>query len=82
MRIDFSDQVLLVADQIKPILAGQGSPIQSAILAELTAIWLAGHIIPDDPEETRRLRAELLDGHVRLIRQLIEANAELRKAAE
>jgi hypothetical protein len=52
-----------IVDAIKPLLAGKSPMIQSSVLADLLSIWLAG-IRPD-------LREELLQGHIRLVRELI-----------
>jgi len=40
-------------NEIRPILTGQGPEIQGAVIAQLLALWLAGH--PSD------MRAEILD---------------------
>jgi hypothetical protein len=45
--------------------------VQSAVLAELTAIWLAGHFALEG--ETEVLRNKLLDGHMKLIRDLMNS---------
>jgi hypothetical protein len=57
-----------LADQIRPLLAG----VQGAVLAELLATWIAGHVDPTSEErladQIRPLLAELLAtwiaGHV------------------
>lgn len=64
-----------IVDQIRPLLAGQPAELVGAVLADLLAIWLAGHIIPDDPAETNALREALLDFHIRLVRRLIPVHA-------
>ena len=61
---------LALAQQIKPILAGAGAPIQGFVLAELLATWLAGHT-DDDPDKARRLRAGLLLSLLTAVRQLV-----------
>lgn len=58
-----------LADQIKPILAHNDPSIQSATLADLLAMWVAGHA----PE----LREEVLDMHIRLVRDLVPINEEM-----
>jgi hypothetical protein len=52
-----------LADRIGAILAGKNSELQGAALSLCTAIWAAGHISVDGPEETRRMRGELLTFH-------------------
>lgn len=59
------------------ILAGNPAPVQGAVLADLLAIWLAGHIAESgDAAETARLREEMLDYHLRAVRALVPINAE------
>lgn len=64
-----------VTEQIRPLLAGRGPVVQSVILADLTAAWIAGHLLHDGGEvearETAKLRDDILDHYVRLVRQLI-----------
>jgi hypothetical protein len=60
--------VLAVVARIRPMLAGRHPGEQGAILADLLAIWLAGH-----PFE---LREALLDNHVERVRDLIPPNVK------
>lgn len=73
---DSSEQVIKIAHQIKPYLAGKDPRVQSAVLAELLSLWLAGFHIPGDPEETLTLRADLLASHCILVHRLTEVNAK------
>ena len=58
---------------IAPRLAGRPPEIQSAVLAELTAKWLAGfHLI--SKKATDEFRTELLQLFVNLVRDLIPIN--------
>lgn len=50
-------------DQIKPLLVGKPPEFQGAILAELLAIFLAGHAPP--------LRKDMLKIHFSLVKKLI-----------
>jgi hypothetical protein len=36
-------EVAPIPDQIKPIVAGKDDALQGAVLADLLAIWIAGH---------------------------------------
>lgn len=56
---------------IAPRLAGRPPEVQSAVLAELAAIWLAGHVVPGDPAATAAMRSELFRLYVRLVADLI-----------
>lgn len=65
------DRVEAVSNLIKPYLAGLGAEVQGAVLADLVAIHLAGHIAVGDPTETERLRAELLSVFLDAVRDLV-----------
>jgi hypothetical protein len=72
---DVARDAMEICQHIKPFLAGVGSATQSAVLANMTALWLAGHIGPT-PEATKAYRAGLLAGHVELVEQLIEPSEQ------
>lgn len=62
-----------VAEEVRPLvsricgeLIGKHPIVQSVVLADLLAKWLAGH--------PNYMRAELLAGHALLVRQLIPDN--------
>jgi hypothetical protein len=73
-------EVERLVEQIRPVLfpllAGHPPEIQGAVLADLTAIWLAGHVQRDDPELTAKLREALLDLHITAVRELLPINAK------
>lgn len=68
----------IVTEQIRPLLKGLGPIVQSVILADLTAAWLAGHVLHDNgavqSAETRAMRAQVLSAHVQLILQLLPSH--------
>ncbi len=64
-----------LVDDIKPHLAGKSAPVQGAALADLLAIWLAGHHVEGDEVATSGLRNTLLSMHVETVLQLIPINA-------
>jgi hypothetical protein len=66
-----------LVEQVRPLLAGQASELQGAVLADLLAIWLAGHHVPGDVRATRDVRADLLAHHVHWVRKLVPVNAGL-----
>ena len=68
-----TNQVGRLVEAIRPLLAGNPSPIQSAALADLLAIWLAGHFA-GDAYATAIVREELLAAHIAVVRQLIPVN--------
>jgi hypothetical protein len=71
------ETVTTLVEQIKPLFAGKRPEVQGAALAELLAIWLAGHVVRHDAEATRTLRADLLAEHLLAVRQLVEVNAKI-----
>jgi hypothetical protein len=68
-------EVRHLVEQARLLLAGRQPAVQSAVLADLLAIYLAGHIIPGAPLDTTALRKELLEAHLDLVRRLIPVNA-------
>jgi hypothetical protein len=69
------EQVTLLVERIKPLLAGHEPEVQGAVLADLLGLWLAGHQAPGDVEATRILRAQLLAEHWLAVRALTSVNA-------
>lgn len=64
MKIDdVQAQSDAIVEAIKPLLAGQHPGVQGIVLADLTAIWLAGHA----PETFEALLAT----HMKGIRDLV-----------
>jgi hypothetical protein len=70
-------EALAIVEKIKPLLAGHPPVIQSAVLAELLSILLAGHWIPGDPAQTQQLRDSILTEHCALVRQLTVVNSTI-----
>jgi hypothetical protein len=59
---------------ITPLLRGFPSEVQGAALADLLAMWLAGHLILGDPKKTEAYRESVLELHLEAVRQLIPVN--------
>lgn len=57
--------------KIQPLLRGQDPAVQGGVLADLLSIWLAGHIVPSDPEMTDKIRREVLELHVATVVELV-----------
>lgn len=68
-------QIVELVERIRPLLADHAARVQGGVLADLLAIWLAGHIVPNDQRETDKLREEILRLHVQIVHQLIPPNA-------
>ena len=69
--------VAALVERIKPLLAGKLPELQGAVLADLLAIWVAGHVIQDDAGATHKLRNFLLAEHFKVVRRLVKVNAKL-----
>jgi len=72
-----SAEVIALVALIRPLLAGKSPPVQGAVLADLLAIWLAGHHVPGNPAATQSQRAELLAQQLKAVAQLVPVNAHL-----
>lgn len=72
-----SRAVARLVERIKPILAGQPPEVQGAALADLLAIWLAGHVYENLPGATDAMREALLLAHIEQVRALVPINAKV-----
>lgn len=77
-----TEEVLAIAEKIKPLLAGHRPEMQGAVLAELTSIWLGGHTIKGKRGETFKLRKDVLDMHNRAIWILMQLNEPAKKGSK
>lgn len=68
--------------ELQRILAGRPPQQQGAILADLTAIWIAGHVERGNPAGTIRLRNQLVLHQLDYIDQLIPINAKIMGTEE
>jgi hypothetical protein len=75
-------EVARAVERIKPILHGRPPEMIGAILADLLAIWLAGHYAEGDEDATRTMRADLLSMHLFTVRKLVSVNARIIGTAE
>jgi hypothetical protein len=69
--------ILAIVKRIRPLLAGNPAEIQGAVLADLLAMWLAGHHVPGDQRATADLRREVLSVHLRALGELVPVNAKM-----
>ena len=80
------EQAHELVQQIMPILAGHCPGVQGAVLADLVAMHLAGHVMVHHGDEaetlrkTRELRNTLLTQFVITIERLIPVNAAMMGA--
>jgi hypothetical protein len=59
-------------------LIGRSVAVQGAALADLLAIWLAGHVNLDNPDDSDAIRETLLEAHLVAVRALVPINYETR----
>jgi len=64
-----------LAERIEPLLRGYGPEITSAVLADLTAIYLAG-FQASDRDELEKAREHFLASFITLVRQRIPINEQ------
>jgi hypothetical protein len=62
-----AEAVELISKQMQPLLKGRPSAVQSAVLADLLSLWLAGHWPP-------AARKMLLADFVKLVLDLVPEN--------
>jgi hypothetical protein len=63
-----------IAAELEPFfdaLRGKGPDVQGAVLAQLTARWLAGHMVPKSREETDAARQKIFEVHIAQTRELV-----------
>ena len=75
----FSSEADALLDRIAPLLSNHPTELQGAVIADLAAIWIAGHQVGpsefgpgNDRSEGDRLREELLQMHLVHVRELVE----------
>jgi hypothetical protein len=55
-------EIIALCEAIKPLLGGRGPAVQSAVIAQLTAIWLAGYRNEAERKMASGLLAEMIEG--------------------
>jgi hypothetical protein len=66
-----------LSQKLKRMLEGKPADMQGAILADLLACWLAGHVSPGNDEATEGYRELVLRMHLAAVRELIPVNYKL-----
>jgi hypothetical protein len=78
-----SSASLDLMEQIRPLLAGKGAEVQSAVLADLTSMVLAGMFLMDrrsgqiNRKATDAMRAVALKAFIKTVKELIPVNEEI-----
>jgi hemerythrin len=76
--VEEADEVVALVHAIELFLAGRASEVQGAALADLLAMWLAGHVVRGDPQASEAYREKVLELHLDAVRRLIPVNYEAR----
>jgi hypothetical protein len=71
-----ADEVMALVEAVRPLFKGKAPEVQGAALADLLAMWLAGHFDANDPEgaATEQIRETMLELHLASVRDLIPIN--------
>ena len=79
MSNDQPDLVMELVSKISPILSGHPPEVQSAALADLTAMWLSGFQDLANPEnaELLALREALFGEWCKTVRELVTVNSAI-----
>ena len=77
MEPPIPDDIGAIVNAISPILKGRTPAIQSAVLADLVATFVAGHRVEGDRAATRDLRQAILATHTKYARALVSLHAQL-----
>jgi hypothetical protein len=72
-----ASEVMQIVRLIRPLLKGRDPEVQGAILADLLAMWLAGHVNARDPEDSDRIREAALAIHIEAVRGMIKLNYKI-----
>lgn len=70
---DTTLQIIMIADQMRPLMSQLPSNVQGGVLASLLASWLAGHELVGDRKGTLKVQKTLMNQHFQLIRDLLLA---------
>jgi hypothetical protein len=70
-------EVYKLVQACAPLFHGKPPQIQGAALADLTAMWIAGHVAIGDPETTKARREAALAFHVKTVESLIPVESKL-----
>jgi hypothetical protein len=80
---EWSRAATKLIEEMRPLLAGKGAEVQSAALADLTSMWLAGMFLMDkqtgglNRRATDAMRAEALKAFIKTVRELTPVNEEI-----
>ena len=80
---EWSRAALELMEEMRPLLAGKGAEVQSAALADLTSMWLAGMFLTNrqtgelNRRATDQMREDALKTFIKTVRELVPVNEEI-----
>lgn len=77
---DFEPAVVDLVMKLRLLLAGNHPTVVGAALGDLVSTFIAGHIVPGNKHDTKALQQQMLEFHVKLVKQLIPEAAKEIKA--
>jgi hypothetical protein len=77
-EVEDCEQIAALVAAIAPLFKGKSAGVQGAALADLLAMWLAGHVYPGEPGRTGRRHDEMIEAHLKTVRALIPLNYALQ----
>lgn len=75
--IEFATEAAQLYDAVAELIRGHHPYVQGAVLADMLAMWLAGHNLLGDKKGTREMRETLLAEHIKAVRDLIPVNEKI-----
>jgi uncharacterized membrane protein YfbV (UPF0208 family) len=76
MSQDEASEALRVSQAVQQHLVGLGPQLQGAVLADLLALWLAGHMAEGE-KRTAQLREQMLAMHLDVVRKLVKPSEQM-----
>ncbi len=71
------ERIVALSKKIAEVFEGEHSLVIGGVLADLTAIWLAGHSDERGAAETKRVREHMLKVQTKMVRRLIGPNEDI-----
>jgi hypothetical protein len=75
--VEFATEAAEMFDAITEVLRGHHPYVQGAVLADLLAMFIAGHSLVGDAKGTDQMRENLLAEHIKAVRLLIAPNEKI-----
>lgn len=70
MNPNLPEQSDEIVERIRPLLANKDPALQGMVLADLLAVWVAGHRCEAGQVETNQLRCAMMSEHLQCVARL------------